>query len=136
MPVTVRWVDAAETQTAEETTIMDITVRHLLDHNKLTTFKQIDSQIAAVLIACGLATQYVTPAPQPLALTTAKWFVNRLPQSGRWCIQLSRPGGETLWFTGAPETYKKAGLGYATETCPQEVIEDYARRWVPVFIGQ
>lgn len=107
---------------------MDIVVRHLLDHTKLTKFNKIDSQIAAVFIACGLASQYQAPTPAPPAQTETQWSVERLPISGKLAIRCSRPGGETVSFDRHPVIYKD-GLKYCDSNCPLEVLADYSRRY-------
>ena len=79
---------------------MDIAVRHLLDANKLTTFFKIDSQIAAVLIAAGLACQYVAPAPPPEIRT---WSIGHPPNGAAdvWLIIWASNDGSRQYFTGA-----------------------------------
>lgn len=109
---------------------MDIVVRHLLDHTKFTKFNKIDSQIAAVFIACGLASQYIAPTVEaaPPEQTETRWEVTRLPISGKLAIQVRRPGGETVSFDRPPAAYI-AGLKYCDSNCPLEVLADYARRF-------
>lgn len=115
---------------------MDITVRHLLDANKLTTFFKIDSQIAAVLIAAGLACQYVAPAPPPEVKT---WSVGHPPNGDArtWLIVWSSNDGSRMYFAGAPSDYLKAAPQYCGSTCPLDVVELYQRvKDAPVpFVG-
>jgi hypothetical protein len=116
---------------------MDITIRNSLTE-KLTVFYEVDSQLGAALCAAGIASPYVKPAPAPPAITETKWFVRRLPQSGKLTITCQRPGGETVSFAGLPSAYKD-GLHYCDSSCPETVVEEYARQYgqseVPGYVG-
>jgi len=109
---------------------VDILVRNLLDHTKLTKFNKVDSQIAAVLIAAGIASQYTAPTVEaaPPEQTETQWFVLRLPVSGKLAIQCRRPSGETVHFTGVPASYK-AGLRHCDSNCGLEILAEYPRRY-------
>src|SRR5580704_4208558 len=106
---------------------MDITVSNEVGVRK--NFYEFPSDVGAALIHAGLAFQIAKRAPVVAPeLTESRWFVQRLPQSGRVVITCNRPGGETVSFQGNPADYKKLenGLIYCDSACPESVIEEYA----------
>ena len=98
---------------------MDITVTH--PETKVTTaFKQLDSQVAAVLIAAGIATPFYKPAePAP----ASPWGVSK----GRFDDHpfiIWRQGTQEHFFDGPPERafdFKPRG-----EAPPDHIIAAYA----------
>jgi hypothetical protein len=112
----------------EEFIVADIKVTNEAGITK--HFYEVDSAVAALLCHAGIA----HPIAKALAQEAVPAWVLRHLQSGKWCIQLTRTNGETVWFTAAPEVYKAEGLQYADAICPAAVIEEYSRRWQPASI--
>lgn len=103
---------------------MDILVRNFLTEER-TVFKQIDSQVAACLIATGLAAPYEkSPAAQSQTFNVQpsnepRWGVGKGAHSYLPHIFFQR-GASTEFFDGPPDSAKRWRAD-----CPDEVIAAY-----------
>ncbi len=98
-------------QTTEEKAIMDITVRNTLT-GKLTNFFKVESQLATILCASGLAQPYTKPQPAPAPTT---FRVEASTHTGAMGLHYIKPNGEQHSTFNAAVSKEKLQAGWGVE---------------------
>lgn len=96
-------------QATEKT--MDITVRDVLTQ-KAKTFFKVESQLAAILCATGLAVPYVKPEPVP---ESARFWTAESAHTGSPGLHYRKPSGEVASTYNATATKETLEQGWGVK---------------------
>ena len=97
-------------QTTEEKTL-DITVRNSLS-GKFTNFFKVDSQLSAILCACGLAQPYAKPQPAPPA---TRFWIAASQHTGAIGLHYRKASGEVIASFNPAISKEKLEAAWGTE---------------------
>lgn len=102
---------------------MDITVRNSLS-GKFTNFFKVDSQLAAILCACGLAQEYTKPQPAPPA---TRFWVAASQHTGAMGLHYRKSNGEVVASFNPATPKEKLEAVWGTEI-PTQVWEAFLNK--------
>jgi hypothetical protein len=101
---------------------MDLLITNFRTEQKRVMY-EVSGELAAALIATGLAQQYVKPAAEPFQRT---WQVAHPPNNpGKWVLVCKDTSGAVTYFTGDADKYLLQPPTHCGSVCPKEVLAQY-----------